>query len=545
MPVRPEIKVLTNSSVDVLNAIRNSASVDYRNYVPIATPDAESIKKIGAIIMDYPNLQNEFVSALINRIGRVMITSKMYSNPWSRFKRGFLEFGETIEEIFVELAQPFQFDPAVAETEIFKRVKPDYRSAFHVMNYQKFYKVTISEQQLREAFLTWGGVNDLITRTIEALYTSANYDEFLTMKYLLAYHILNGGFYPISIPAVTAVNMKSIASAMKSISNQLEFMNTDYNRAKVHQHTDKREQYLISNASFDAIMDVEVLASAFNMNKAEFLGNRVLIDGFGKLDLTRLDELFKDDPNYVHFTDEQIATLNAVPAVLIDRDFFMIFDNLNEFRQQENGQGLYWQYWYHQWKTFSVSPFSNAIIFATGTPAVSGITVSPSSATVVVGDSIQLSALANTAYFAPASVTWSSSDDGVTVTAGGLVTVGKGASTGDVTITATSTYDDEVYGTATITVSKSGLVTGVTVSPSTKTLAAGGTQQMTATVATTKDWVNKDVTWSSNNETDVTVSATGLVTVTVGATATHTATITATSKFDTSQTGTATITVGS
>ena len=545
MPVRPEIKVLTNSSVDVINAIRNSASTDYRNYVPIATPDAESIKKIGAIIMNYPNLQNEFVSSLINRIGRVMIASKMYSNPWSRFKKGLLDFGETVEEIFVELAQPFQFDPAVAETEIFKRVKPDYRSAFHVMNYQKFYKVTISEQQLREAFLSWGGVNDLITRTIEALYTSANYDEFLTMKYLLAYHILNGTFYPVAIPAVSAANMKSIASAIKSVSNQIEFMNTEYNRAKVHQHTEKREQYLIVNATFDAIMDVEVLASAFNMNKAEFLGNRVLVDGFGKLDMPRLKELFKDDPNFEEFTDEQLATLDAVPAVLIDGNFFMILDNLNEFRQQENGQGLYWQYWYHQWKTFSVSPFSNALIFATGTPAVSSVTVSPASATVVVGDSIQLSAVTSASNFAPISVEWSSSDPNVTVTADGVVTVGHGASAGDVTITATSTYNDEVYGTATITVSKSGLVTGVTVSPSTKTLAAGGTQQMTATVATTKPWVNKDVTWSSNNETDVTVSATGLVTVTAGATATHTATITATSKFDTSQTGTATITVGS
>lgn len=544
MPKRPEVTVLTNSSVDVLNAIRNSASIDYRNYVPIATPDAECIKSIGAVIMDYPNLQNEFVSALINRIGRVMITSKMYSNPWERFKKGFLEFGETIEEIFVEIARPFQFDPAVAEETVFKREKPDYRSAFHVMNYQKYYKVTISQEQLKEAFLSWGGVNDLISRTIETLYVSANYDEFLTMKYLLARHILDGHFYPVATPAVSEANMKSIISTIKSVSNQLEFMNTDYNLAKVHTHTEKREQFLIMNASFDAMNDVNVLASAFNMNKAEFMGNRVLVDSFGKLDMPRLKELFKDDPNFVEFTDAQLETLDAVPCVLIDRDYFMIFDNLNEFRQMDNGEGLYWNYWYHQWKTFSVSPFANALIFASGTPAVSAVTVSPSTATVIVGNTVQLSASVTAAYFAPKSVVWSSSDDNVTVDTNGLVTVGRSASAGEVTITATSTYDSTVSDTATITVSKSGLVTGVTVSPSTKTLAPSATQQMTATVATTQGWVSKDVTWTSSNETDVTVSATGLVTVKADATATHTATITATSKFDTSQTGTATITVG-
>lgn len=541
MPIRPEIKVLTNSSVDVLNAIRNSASMDYRNYVPIATPNAESIKAIGAVIMDYPNLQNEFVSALINRIGRVMITSKMYSNPWERFKKGFLEFGENVEEIFVELARPFQYDPAVAETTIFRQEKPDYRSAFHVMNYQKFYKVTIRQEQLKEAFLSWSGVNDLITRTIETLYVSANYDEFLTMKYLIARHILDGHFYPVATAAVSEANMKSITSTIKSVSNQLEFMNTDYNLAKVHTHTEKREQYLIMNASFDAMMDVNVLASAFNMNKAEFLGNRVLVDGFGKLDMPRLKELFKDDPNFVEFTDAQLETLEAVPCILVDRDYFMIFDNLNEFRQVDNGEGLYWNYWYHQWKTFSVSPFANALIFAAGTPAVSAVTVSPASATVVVGNTVQLEASVTATNFAPKSVVWTSSDENVTVSPNGLVTVGTGATAGDVTITATSTYDSEVYGTATITVSVTGLVTSVTVSPATKTVAQGGTQKFTATVATTQSFVPKTVTWTSSNA-KVTIAEDG--TATVAADATGTSTITATSTYDTSVSGTATLTVG-
>ena len=55
MPTTPKMVTLTNSSVDVLNAIRNSASVNYQDYVPIATPNAESIREIGNVIMDYPS----------------------------------------------------------------------------------------------------------------------------------------------------------------------------------------------------------------------------------------------------------------------------------------------------------------------------------------------------------------------------------------------------------------------------------------------------------------------------------------------------------
>lgn len=453
MPVKPKIVTLTNSSVDILNVIRNNATVNYQNYVPVATPDADSIREIGAIIMDNANLQNEFLNALVNRIGRVLISSKMYDNPWAMFKKGMLEFGETIEEIFVNIAKPFQFDPAVAESEVFKREIPDVRAAFHIMNYQKFYKTTISNDQLRQAFLSWEGITDLIAKIVNAMYTGANYDEFQTMKYMLAKHILNGRMYPVTIPTVSAENMKSIVSQIKGVSNTFEFMSDKYNVSGVQTFTEKKDQYLLINSNFDATMDVEVLASAFNMDKAEFMGQRVLVDSFGNLDIARLNLLFKDDSTYTEISKNELEALDKIPCVLVDKDWFMIFDNFYNFTEQYNGQGLYWNYFYHVWKTFSVSPFANNALFIPGTPTVTSVTVSPDTATVKAGNSITLSAVVQTDNFAPQTVNWTSDTDNVTVSKGGLVEVGSNVVAGTtVTITATSTYDSDKSGSCTITV---------------------------------------------------------------------------------------------
>lgn len=451
MATKPKVVTLTNSSVDILNVIRENASQNYRDYVPKATADADAIRQIGAVIMDYPNLQNEFLSTLVNRIGRVLITSKMYSNPWSMFKKGLLEFGETIEEIFVNIAKPFQFDQAVAESEVFKREIPDVRAAFHIMNYQKFYKATISNDQLRQAFLSWEGITDLIAKIVDAMYTGANYDEFLTMKYLLARHILDGHMYPVQIPTVSTENMKTIVSDIKGISNAMEFLSTEYNLTGVATHTPKADQYMLINSKFDAVMDVEVLASAFNMEKAEFLGKRVLVDSFGKLDIERLAVLFKDDPTYIEPTSDELTALDKIPAVIVDKDWFMIFDNYQNFTEQYNGQGLYWNYWYHVWKTFSVSPFANNALFVPGTPSVTSVIVTPATATVTKGQSIQLNAKVETVNFAPQSVTWSSDSDNATVDASGKVTLTSEA-TGTINITATSTYDASKTGKCVIKV---------------------------------------------------------------------------------------------
>lgn len=451
MTTTPKVVTLTNSSVDILNAIRNNATQNYRDYVPKATPNAESIRQIGAIIMDYPALQNEFLSSLVNRIGRVLITSKMYDNPWAFFKKGLLEFGESVEEIFVNIAKPFQFDPAVAETNVFKREIPDVRAAFHIMNYQKYYKATISNDQLRQAFLSWHGISDLIAKIVDAMYTGANYDEFQTMKYMLARHILDGHMYPVEIPAVETNNMKSIVSAVKGVSNKFTFLSPNYNLAGVQTHTAKTDQYMLINSQFDATMDVEVLASAFNMDKAEFSGRRVLVDSFGSLDTARLAELFAGDSTYDEISTDELEALDAIPAVLVDKDWFMIFDNFYNFTEQYNGEGLYWNYWYHVWKTFSVSPFANNALFIPGKPSVTSVTVTPSSSTVAAGQSVQLSANVVTENFAPKSVTWTVDSEHASVDNSGKVTVFSTApASTTITVTATSTYDTSKKGIATV-----------------------------------------------------------------------------------------------
>lgn len=454
MATKAKAVALQASSVAILNAIRNSATTNYRDYVPVATNSRESVREIGSIIMQFPALQNEFLSALINRIGMVLITSKMYNNPWTAFKKGTLEFGETIEEIFVNIAKPFQYDPAVAESKVFAREIPDVRAAFHVLNYQKFYKATIQNEQLRQAFLSWDGISDLIAKIVDSMYSGANYDEFLTMKYMLARHILDGHLYAVQIPTVSTDTMKSIISTVKGVSNGMEFMKTTYNVAGVATYTSKDNQYIIVNSKFDATMDVEVLASAFNMSKADFMGHRVLIDSFGELDTNRINELFKNDPNYTAITPEELKALDEIPAVLVDKEWFMIFDNLYNFTENYNGEGLYWNYWYHVWKTFSISPFANAVVFVPGEPSVTTVTVSPKAVSTVKGQSVQFSAKVDTENFANKAVTWSTDpSENVTVDVNGVVTISPdyngGASIG---VTATSVADNTKYDTATITV---------------------------------------------------------------------------------------------
>lgn len=454
MAIKPKQTTLTANSVEILNTIRANATPYYKQMIPKAADNTASVRAIGNVMMNYEPLQNEFLSSLYNRIGRVIITSKMYYNPWAPFKKGLMELGETTEEIFVNIAKAHTFNPEKAESDFMKREIPDVRAAFHTMNYQKFYKATISNDQLRQAFLSWQGITDLIAKIVDAMYTAHNYDEFQVTKYMLARNILNGMLYGHTVPTVSKENASDIVTEVKAISNELVYESTNYNVAGVYTFTEKNDQFIITNARFDAIMDVNVLAAAFNMDKAEFMGHRVQIDGFDRIDDARMQQLFADDPNagYVPLTSDEKAALAAVPAIIVDRDYFMIFDNLYKFTEDYNGEGLYWQYWYHAWKTFSTSPFANGVVFVPGEQTVTSVTVSPATATVNKGNMLQLNAVVETENFAPTSVVWTVNGVDSTISANGLLTVGANETSETLTVTATSTFDDTKAGTATITV---------------------------------------------------------------------------------------------
>lgn len=361
MPRRIAQTTLNASTLDILNVIRQNASYDYQQNVPVVTKASE-VPKVGEIIYGTPTYANQFLNALVNRIAMVRVQSATFNNPYSRLKKGYLEFGETIEDIFVGIAKAVDYSAEKAKDREFKRTMPDVRSVFHTMNWRVMYPVTIQDEDLRMAFLSIDGVTDLIAKIVEQVYTAAEYDEFLLFKYLLIKAISHGKMKPIGIG--TGTDLKTSAVQFRGISNALQFMSTEYNEVGVRTTTPKDRQIIFMDSFFNAQYDVEVLASAFNMGKADFMGSLFLIDDLTTFDNERFDVIRDNSDGIEEVTAEELSLLANVKAVMVDENWFQVYDNLNKFTEKYVASGLYWNYFYHTWKTVSYSPFANAIVFA-------------------------------------------------------------------------------------------------------------------------------------------------------------------------------------
>ena len=359
---------LNASTLDILNVIRQNASYDYQQSVPEVT-QASDIPKVGEIIYGTPAFANQFINALVNRIAIVRVQSATFNNPYSILKKGYLEFGETIEDIFVSIAKAVEYTPEKAPAREFQRTLPDVRSAFHVMNWRVMYPVTIQDEDLKLAFLSLDGVQNLIAKIVDAVYTAAEYDEFLLFKYLLVKAISHGKMKPVSIGAGT--DLSEGAVQFRGISNVLPFLSTEYNEAGVKNNTPKDRQVIFMDAMFNAQFDVNVLASAFNMEKADFMGRLFLIDNWTEFDNERFDVIRANSDGIEEVTSAELALLADVKAVILDDKWFQVYDNNNKFTEKYVASGLYWNYFYHTWKTVSNSPFANAVVFVTSSATIS------------------------------------------------------------------------------------------------------------------------------------------------------------------------------
>ena len=336
-------------AIEVLNTIRDNASQAYQDRVPVATRN--NIEEVGEAITNLNNAvtYNEFVDTLANMIYAPMLIKKSWFNPLGKFKKGKKTFGDTVEEIYNNFIKAQTFDQTGSG--LLTRKLPDTKVVFHRMNRQDSYVLTDSPEALAKAFKSYEGLAEYLENLFTTIRNSAELDEYILMRQLFEEAYNNNAMVVVSVadPQASEANAKAFIKAVKTVSGDMAFANSNNNAYLTAQSDDnkpivtfsrKDEQVLIVDNPTDVTCNIDVLASAFNKTVVEF-------------------------------NDTQKEVIDAFPvdgmiACLVDRNFFQVYDDLFTFREFENGLGLYRNHILHVWQTIGYSILCNAVAFVVG-----------------------------------------------------------------------------------------------------------------------------------------------------------------------------------
>lgn len=328
-----------------LNMIRAEASETYKQRVPVATRD--NLQQVGAAILSYTAVANEFLLTAINRIGLVWVRNKEMRNPLAILKQGNVELGIDVEELGVNPAKAKTYNPR--STTLLTQTPPDVKTLYHRMNRQDVYPITVSRQRMKGAFVSWSALESLFDAIMQAMYNGNYVDEFLLTKNLLGGSVADGMCITetVTLPTTEATG-KAFAKKAREYFTNFQMPSSAYNTYANKTgasgdpyitRSDADDIRFVIRSDVDAAMDVDVLAAAFNMDRAKLLGRMLVVDDFGEND--------------------------NVIGMMFDRSFPQIWDNLMEVAEFQNGENLSWNYYLHVWQTWSVSPLANAVAFVT------------------------------------------------------------------------------------------------------------------------------------------------------------------------------------
>lgn len=339
--------------INTMNAIYNSATENYRQIVPKLLDDGSNLTQIGNVILDdaYKPVLNEFVSTLINRIALTIVRNKSFNNPLSIFKKGSVPLGTDIQEIYTNPAnkKPYEYSNS-AMAELLTIEDPDTHVAYYRRNVMDKYPVTFSREGLQGAFVSWDKFNDFITSITQSLYSGCYIDDFKYTKGVFD-SLYNSGkaIFQVVNDVTDETSGKAFTKILRKLYLDMTFPSTDYNAFSkingkgqtVTTWTTPDRICVILTSDVNVELSVEVLAYAFNMDKADLMGRVFVVDKF-------------DNPE--------------LKGAIFDEAFLQIYDNLFRMDEFYNASTMSWKDYLHRWATFGASPFANAVLLVTEEP---------------------------------------------------------------------------------------------------------------------------------------------------------------------------------
>ena len=288
--------------------------------------------------------------------------AKAFRNPFVVLEGDALPLGYAGQECYINPAKGRVYNPDDFAGVLVK-YEADVKVQYTTINMDVQYPVTFSRQQLKKAFTSWGDLETFIENLSNSLYNGAYIDEYNATKQLIAGAYKDNIAQIVTVSAVNSeANAKAFVTKARELFLQFQTPSSAYNAwAKIGGEgrpvvtwTNPEDVVFIVRNDIRAYMDVNVLASAFNMDKADLLGNILTINDF---------DIYDDEGT-------KIFDGSAIVGMIADKSWFRIRrqDMFMDSFYNPNNRSI--QYYLNNIKMYNMSLFANGVIIATSAPSV-------------------------------------------------------------------------------------------------------------------------------------------------------------------------------
>lgn len=314
--------------------------------------------------------KEKLANEIINKLTIQKIDTDVFDNPFDTFKQNQLQAGYQIEEIEVGNLTSEDFDPE--GTDALKKKKMNFKTLYHKINREKTMGATVSHKQLRTASLSPTKTAELVQAVVTEMQNSSHIEDYEAFKQLLV-DIIEGKKAMTICDLNGNSGVDAITKAVQVMATRLTYPSTHFNYSGFKKAFSRKDNLvLIIDATLDARLNVESLATAFNMSKKELVKNIIVVDELPNINFTGLKttkgidiEIGEGETITTHKykTDGADTVTGKLKMLLVDRRCLIVDPIEREITEDVNGKGRFINKWLHATDILSYSTLKNAIAF--------------------------------------------------------------------------------------------------------------------------------------------------------------------------------------
>lgn len=363
-----------------LNEIRNTSIENgtlYHKQVDEILPTTD-ISALSSVLFDNDNLMNEFLNVLVKRIIYTQVVNyKLFNNPLKFLEGDKMPLGAIGQEIFINPAEGRKFD-VDDFAGLLAKYESDVKVQYMHLNSDIQYPVTITRAKLKDAFVSWANLESFVDAISQSLYNGAYIDRYNFTKGLVTEAYNNNSVIVEKITKpTTEAQAKEFLTRARTIFLNMQEPTPDYNAWRkvggygkdVLTWTDAEDIVFLIRNDLASYLDVNVLASAFNIEKASLLGRIKYVQDFSVRD--KKGNVILDGSNIL--------------GIMADKAWFRIKNQETTMDEFYNANNRCWNMYLNDVNMYQYSLFCNAVVFATEEAEVPITGLKVSSDTVTVG----------------------------------------------------------------------------------------------------------------------------------------------------------------
>lgn len=391
-----------------VNTVRASLPEQYKQSVPVAVAGQTSFTGIGEALAADENFANTWHKAAINLVSKILQRDNKIVNPLAEFEGELITTGDKIEEMVIDAAETFMFNPKKAERKLFERRAPELKAAIHKSIRDVSNARTIQDTVYTDIFRDVSELDRYVVQVTQSMLSGNEYEKYYTTKELVSRAVYNGGVRTFDMGS--RVTAKELQKQILKFTKLMVHPSRYFNMGNVGQPDNNGHTGINIQADFSQLrmllpvttsvdLNVDFFASAFHLDAVKSGLAIKEVDYFPDIHEYTQDHIvtdldiangYVDDYNWEpgdiipagtqaresagETSDvEKVFDGSRIQAVILDRRALIINPMLPlTLTSQANPLGRYTNIILQDKSFYSFSPFMPAIVILADEPAETG-----------------------------------------------------------------------------------------------------------------------------------------------------------------------------